>query len=1351
MKIKNKMYSIFFINILLAALIGFSAYIFLKKNISQQVESEIKYLDKSFIHMERNDSRALASSLDLFANDPSFKKVFLERDRDKLFDYCKPLFENMKEKYGITHFYFIQPDGKCFLRVHNKNIYGDTITRKTFKKAKDTKSTVSGLELGKTAFALRTVMPYYYEGKLIGYVEFGEEIDHFLHILEEETPNTTLALVVNKNYLDREKFKSVRKVSGHRNNWDDIKDFVIINNISESKILKKYISPNEINHINKGVFLLNEFDFNNNSYALGGFSIKGIGNADIGAVFVLQNISGSITLLKRYITIFVIIIILAIIITFICSLLISRSITNPVIKIAKALSLMSKGNLESKIEFKAKNEIGLLASSYNTVVEMLDNVSTAASSVANGNTEVEITLKSDNDILSKSFNEMTKQLRLQEMFNKDRIWTSDAMENLSVILRKEKDIDMLGKKVCSYLAKLLEVQTVTLYLVKNSKLHLSGSYALDSRCKINNDIEIGEGFVGQAVVEKALISISDIPKDHTRINWSQGNALPESIVFLPFIFNEVVIGVFEFGSFMKLSDLKIEYLKLISEPLAIGFNSLKQLAAVQELLGKTQSQSEELQAQQEELKASNEELINQTEELKTSQERLQTQQEELKASNEELEEKSEALEEQKIEIQEKNDSLNTNRLELEKKSKELEISSKYKSEFLANMSHELRTPLNSLLLLSKRFTKNKEGNLSEKQIKNAEIIYNSGSDLLYMIGDILDLSKIEAGKMDVLVDRIKLASIKNKIHDDFLHSMKEKNLEFSVGIDNTLPETINTDYPKFYQIIKNLLSNALKFTSRGSIKVKIFKPQREKDILCSNLKVKDAVAISVTDTGLGIPEDKKQLIFEAFQQADGTTSRKFGGTGLGLSISRELVKILGGEIQVESTPGTGSVFTVFINSDLKIKENPGKIEKTAEPSIIEKAQTGKTFIQDEITYATLEDDRNTLKENDHVILIIEDDLNFAQILYDNCKEKNYKCIHCADGKSGIALAEKYLPIAILLEIGLPGEISGLQVLDFLKDSLDTRHIPVYVISVDDEKINSLNKGAVGFLQKPVLERDLDKIFQKLTSDVTEIKNILIIEDDNKLCQSIKETLDIKNISFSVSNTGNEGLKKLGSEKYSIVILDLNLPDISGFDIMKKIKKMDESIPIIVFTGKTLTTEEKHVIRKYSASTILKNADSGERLLDEVSLFLHTNVSNLNDADKKVIYNYHSAETSLAGKTVLIADDDMRNLYLMEEELRDINMTVVKAVNGKTAVDELMKNKNIDIVLMDIMMPVMDGYEAIKKIRNTPEIATVPIIAVTAKAMKEDREKCIEAGADDYITKPVNMDKIITLMRVWTKN
>ena len=1349
MKIKTKMYSIFLINILLASMIGISAYIFLKQNINHHIESEIKYLDKSFINLEHNDSRALASSLELFAIAPSFKKIFIERDRDRLFDYCKPLFETMKEEYGITHFYFILPNGKCFLRVHNKDIYGDNITRWTFKKAKETKSIISGIELGKTAFALRTVMPYYYKGKLIGYVEFGEEIDHFLKILEGEAPNTTLALVVNKKHLDREKFKSVRKVSGHRNNWDDIKDFVIINNISESKILKEHISLHEINQIKQGVLLLSEFDSNNSSYALGGFPIKGRDNTDIGAVFVLQNTSGNITLLKNYINIFVIILIIAIILTFVSSLFISRSITIPINRIANALSLMSRGKSESRIEYKSKNEIGLLSSSYNTVAEMLDSVSSAASSVANGNTEIEIKLKSEDDILARSFNEMTKKLRQQEIFNKNRAWTSDALEKLSVILRKEKRIDILGNKISSYLAKLIEVQTVTLYIIKDSTLLLTGSFALDSRGKIKNEIEIGEGFVGQAVIEKDLFFVSDIPKDHTRVNWSQGSALPESIVFLPFIFNEEVVGVIELGSFTKLSDLKIEFLKLISEPIAISFNSLKQQVELQKLLDETQDQAEELQAQQEELKASNEELSSQTEELKTSQEQLQAQQEELKASNEELEEKTEALEKQKIEIQEKNANLNENRLKLEKKTAELEISSKYKSEFLANMSHELRTPLNSLLLLSKRFTKNKEGNLSEKQIKNSKVIYNSGCDLLNMIGDILDLSKIEAGKMDILVDKVKLISIKNKIIDDFAYSMKEKNLEFVVEIDKTLPETINTDQQKLYQIIKNLLSNALKFTKLGSIKVKIFKPKRKEDFSHSGLKLKNAVAVSVTDTGLGIPEDKKLLIFEAFQQADGTTSRKFGGTGLGLSISRELVKILGGEINLESSSGKGSVFTAFINGDLKIKEQEKNPEK-AEPPKVENPQTAKTSVKEEVSYPTLEDDRNIIKKNDQVTLIIEDDLNFARILYDNCKEKNYKCIHCADGKSGIVLAEKYLPSAILLDIRLPGEINGLQVLDLLKDNLNIRHIPVYVISVEDERINSLNKGAVGFLQKPVKDNELDKVFQKFTSAAADINNILIIEDDEKLCLSIKETLDIRNISFSVSNTGKDGIKKLETEKISMVILDLNLPDISGFEIMEKIKKINRNIPIIVYTGKNLTTEEKRIIKKYTDSTVLKNAESADRLLDEVSLFLHTNVNKLDDSDQKIIYNYHNADTCLAEKTVLIVDDDMRNLYLLEEEFRDINMNVIKAINGKMAVDELMKNKNIDIVLMDIMMPVMDGYEAIRKIRKTPGIAKVPIIAVTAKAMKEDREKCIEAGADDYITKPVNMDKLITLMRVWSK-
>ena len=1009
---------------------------------------------------------------------------------------------------------------------------------------------------------------------------------------------------------------------------------------------------------------------------------------------------------------------------------------------------MSKGRLESNIEFKSKNEIGILASSYNTVIEMLRDVSSAANNVANGKTDVEIKLKSEEDILAKSFNEMTRKLREQETFNKERFWSSNAIERLSTILRNEKKAEKLGEKICSFLAELLGIQTVTLFLLDQSHLSLTGSYALERGNKINDVLEIGEGLVGQAVIEKKILSITDIPEDYKRISWSQGSSLPSNIVFLPFIFNDEVIGVIEFGALKEIPELKLEFLKVISEPIAIGFFNLNQSSKLQNLLEETQCQAEELQTQQEELRASNEVLTSQTEELKKSEDMLQTQQEELRTSNEELEEKTEILKEQKTDIQERNNRLNEIRLELEEKSKKLSLSTKYKSEFLANMSHELRTPLNSLLLLSKKFMKNKDQNLTEKQVKNAEIIYNSGCDLLNLINDILDLSKIEAGKMTLVVEEVKIINLKNAINDSFGHIMKSKGLEFSIDIDSKLPATIHTDYQKLNQIIKNLLSNAIKFTKQGNIKVKIFKPQRKVDIQNSDLKSATFVAISVTDTGLGIPEDKKQLIFDAFQQADGTTSREFGGTGLGLSISLELAKVLGGEIKIESNIGIGSVFTLFINADLKdkkLKENNEKVElKVLEPPKDAVSMRKK----EKISFPGIEDDRENLTENDRVILIIEDDLNFAQVLYDNCKEKKFKCIQCSDGKSGLALALEHIPEAILLDVKLPGEFNGLQVLDELKKNLKTRHIPVHVISVDDLRVKTLNKGAVGFLQKPIKESDINEILISLSSVSTEPKNILIIEDDEGICHSIQETLCIDNLIFSVANTGKEGIEKLASENYSLVILDLTLPDISGFEIMKTIKSQYENLPVIVYTGRELDDKEEHLIAKYSASTILKNAQSTERLLDEVSLFLHTNVNNLSKEDKKNIIDYHSVETSLAGKTVLIVDDDMRNLYLLEEELRDINMNVVKAINGKMAVDTLMKDKKIDIVLMDIMMPVMNGYEAIQKIRKTPNISSVPIIAVTAKAMKEDREKCIDAGANDYITKPVDMDKLTTLMRVW---
>ncbi|MEI6054760.1 MAG: response regulator [Lentisphaerota bacterium] len=1037
------------------------------------------------------------------------------------------------------------------------------------------------------------------------------------------------------------------------------------------------------------------------------------------------------------------------------SFLISRAIAKPIVTIVKAVQDLAKGK-NVKVDIKTKDEIGTLAASFNATIDSINEVASAAQKVANGDTSVSLNERSEEDELCKSFNKMTSAIREQTALNKKKEWAAEGFNKLNTILREEKESMALGEKICSFLADFLGIQIAALYIANENKLKLSGSYAFSKRKQLGNEIELGEGITGQAGLEKKTISIIDVPKDYTRINSALGSSLPLNIVAVPFVYINDLIGVVEIGSFKEISDDNLEFLKAISEPVAIGFVNLKHKEKIQTMLELSQQQSEELQAQQEELRAANEELETQMAEINKAKDQLQSQQEELKSSNEELEEKSEELEKQKKEIEKKNNDLTLSEMELVRKSNDLQLSNKYKSEFLANMSHELRTPLNSMLLLSNKFATNKEGNLTEKQVRNAEIIYNSGKDLLKLISEILDLAKVESGKMDVVIESLSLDAFKRKIKDNFEHMIKEKNLSFNIELDSNLPATIKTDAQKLEQIVKNLLSNSIKFTSTGSITVNISRASKDNKFKRTGINPKQYIAISVTDTGIGIQDDKKNLIFEAFKQADGSTSRVYGGTGLGLSISKEFAIILGGEITIESKVGKGSIFTLYIPEDLAQGRTTILAAEKAEQEPVTAAEAENPVQRTEKapevprSYPSIPDDRASIKKGDNVILIIEDDQIFAQVLYDICKEKGYSCLHATEGAAGFKLAQEYQPIGILLDIYLP-ESNGLDILDKLKDNLATRHIPIHILSGEDQSIKSMQKGAISFIKKPVDKQSIDEAFKKIVAvNSGKTNKILLIEDNKNQCHAIKEILDLKNISIDVVNTGNDGIKKLESEYYDLIILDLDLPDISGFEVMEKVKSNSKFKPIIVYTGKELSPKEKATLAKYSASTILKVSESAARLLDEVSLFLHTETNELSDDKKKILQDYHTSDAILEGKTVLVVDDDVRNLYLLEEELKELNLKVLKAANGRMAIDALMRDKNIDLVLMDIMMPIMDGYQAMEAIRKDSQISSVPIIALTAKAMSEDRQKCIKAGANDYLTKPVDMNKLTTLMKVWIK-
>jgi CheY-like chemotaxis protein/signal transduction histidine kinase len=724
--------------------------------------------------------------------------------------------------------------------------------------------------------------------------------------------------------------------------------------------------------------------------------------------------------------------------------------------------------------------------------------------------------------------------------------------------------------------------------------------------------------------------------------------------------------------------------------------------------------------QQEELRQLNEELEQQTQNLKQ-------QQEELQMTNEELEEQTQSLEE-------KNKEVEASKNDIEQKTKQLEISSKYKSEFLANMSHELRTPLNSLLILSKDLSENRKKNLDDVQVESAEIIYKSGHDLLVLINEVLDLSKIEAGKMSITVEKIALKNFTDNLMRDFKHLTQQKGLELICNLGTGLPEFIYTDAQRLNQILKNLLSNAIKFTEKGNVTINI------------DRNTETTLNISVIDTGIGISEDKQAAIFEAFQQAEGGTSRKYGGTGLGLSISRELAKLLEAEIKVSSELNQGSTFTLTIPLEIHPEQESVTSVKVQPVSYVPRSENDKTFLN----YSTIEDDRHNINSDDKVVLIVEDDKNFATILLQQANKKGFKCLTAATGEDGILLASKYKPQAIILDMGLPG-IKGQQVLHELKANPSVRHIPVHIISANDRSLEPIREGAVEYLMKPISKDGLEQAFNRIENFVNrKIKNLLIIEDNENSRKAMKILIGTGDVKCFEAATGKEALELYEQNNIDCIILDIGLPDISGFDLIEKLEyiKGHKMPPIIVYTGKELTKEENDLLHKYAESIIIKGIKSEERLLDETALFLHRTISNLPTSKQMIINNLYDKEAVFHSKKILLVDDDMRNVFALSKILQERGMEVIKSENGKKALEMLDTHNDIDLVLMDIMMPEMDGYEAMRRIRAQVKFRNLPVIALTAKAMKDDKQKCIDAGANDYITKPIDVERLLSLMRVW---
>ncbi len=972
-------------------------------------------------------------------------------------------------------------------------------------------------------------------------------------------------------------------------------------------------------------------------------------------------------------------------------------------------------------------------------------------------------------------------------------WLKSGKEQLDDIIRGDLEPDELARRCITFYVKHFNAGLGAIYLNNKGTLELRASYAFSDRNGNFNSFALGEGMIGQAALEGESLFFSNVADEAPQMNYGSGERPLHHYMAVPIHSDGDLAGVMLMGSLEPFSDLQKKFLEQNIPNIAILLDAADSRNRISELLNKAQTQQEELkatndeleeqaralkeseaelQAQQEELRVTNEELEEQTRALKESKTELLEQQEELGQINEELNRQTKDLEEQKNEIWAKNSDLQEAQEIVEKKVQELEIASKYKSEFLANMSHELRTPLNSILILSQLLSGNKDGNLSDKQVESAEAINSSGTELLKLINEILDLSKVEAGKVDIMVEDIPLKRICDDLKVLYKEVAENKGLKLQFNIANDIPTKVKTDSQRLQQILRNLITNAFKFTKEGTVSLNIGRPQAE-HLTGTQLKAESCLAFSVKDQGIGIPEDKQRIIFEAFQQADGSTSRTYGGTGLGLSISKELTRLLGGVIHLHSVPDVGSTFTIVVpqehQDDSAVAEaitnepetTPQAVKKpdVAAKPVEENQQEVKVKeeiqqdveVKEEISEAEeVNDDRKSVTPGCKSLLIIEDDNKFSKILRDFARDRGFKCIIAEDGETGLHFADYYRPSAIILDIGLPG-IDGWNVMQRLKDNSDLRHIPVHFMSAADSSMDAMRMGAIGFLTKPVSMEKIDETLGKLENMISKpVSRLLLVEDDIIQRKSIKELIGNSDVMTTEVGTGAEAYRELSENSYDCMILDLGLEDMSGFELLEKIRTNESisAVPIIIYTGRELSEDEEKQLSRYAESIIIKGVKSPERLLDESALFLHRVEADLPEEKRQMLKMVHNKEAVLNGSKVLLVDDDMRNVFALTSVLEERHIEVVIARDGVECLEKLEETEGIEAVLMDIMMPRMDGYEAMREIRKNSTFKKLPIIALTAKAMKGDRNKCIEAGASDYLAKPVDPEKLLSMLRVW---
>ncbi len=1056
--------------------------------------------------------------------------------------------------------------------------------------------------------------------------------------------------------------------------------------------------------------------------------------------------------LQYFILTFILIFFATILVAFLVTRYVIGGLIDPLLVINRQLRRLSLGKVDNKeeIQCSAKDEIGQMMQYTGKLVRYFQDLSRQADRISAGNYAESVSVLSEQDRLGNAVNNMTLMIRENQQKNEDQTWLAQGNEQLDNLLRGEQRLEDMTDKVLIFLSTYVEAAVATFYLSDDEGcLHLYASYACKNTEKRTRKFQLGEGILGQVALEKKIMVLHEVPAGYLQVCSSFGAAEPVSLLVVPFLSNNQIKGIIELGSFTRFNELQIGFIHQVEERVGIALHSTQSRLRVQEMLQVTQQQAAELQSQQEELQASNEELEEQAQRLQASEEELQANQDQLVATNEELEEKNTSLNRQKLAIEQANQELRNSRREIERKAEEVTKASKYKSEFLANMSHELRTPLNSLLLLTQALESNKQGNLTEEDIEAIKVIHHSGNELLTLINDILDLSKIEAGHMMLVQDHIPVADFLDQLNRTFQRQVEQKGLVLSFRLADQVPQHINSDRKRLEQILNNFLSNAVKFTDQGEILVLVAPVQPGTALRRPDLYPEEAIAMSVQDSGIGIPKAKQGIVFEAFHQVDGGTARKYGGTGLGLSIARDLAKLLGGEIHLESKEGEGTKFTLY----LPIQPASFQGEQKQQESIAGRSDTSeqtRTAPQTtSLAPISFEDDRHQLQEEDCVVLVIEQDSFFANLLIRQCHDRGLKCLVAASGEEGLRLAGQYVPWVIILDVKLPG-ISGWKVLETLKEQTMTRHISVHIMSNEDVGFEGQRKGALTALQKPVSRQELECFFAQLQkSQEHPVKTLLVAVQSLERRKDIISLMGNKDVKSEEAGTGQEVLDKLRSRNYDCLVMGTEFSDMSSCSLLSQLKDEKAKVPpVIIYTIKKISWEESIELEQYASSIIIKGVMSEERLLDESSLLLHRRVSDLPEKKQRMIRNLHEDDEIFQGKRILLIDDDMRNIFALAKILRDKGMKTVKAEDGAAALAVLAEEKTFDLVLMDIMMPVMDGYEGIQKIRKQPQWRELPIIALTAKAMKDDRNRCLAVGANDYLTKPVDVDRLLALLRLW---